>query len=155
MKRLLIPVVVMLALFPGTDPLRAQNAPHGAGYLYLSPVPGASYVSAQTRYVLVRFQQAAPSQVTNLTTSFIHVTGATSGPHSGMTHVASDGRTVIFEMGADFSANELVTVAFNPLTASGAGGSVEPYQYQFMVAGPMPGSLPHTVPLAKPSVPTP
>jgi arylsulfotransferase ASST/carbohydrate binding protein with CBM4/9 domain len=145
MKRLLILLVMSLLVLPGLNQVRAQNAPHELGYLYLSPVPGASYVSPQTRYVLVRFEDIKPSEVTNLTTSFITVTGATSGPHSGVTHVASDGRTVIFEMRADFSTNELVTVTLNPLVAPGAGGSVGPYQYQFMIAAPMPGSLPLAV----------
>jgi hypothetical protein len=142
MKRLLIFVVMTLALLPAVNRVVAQNAPHELGYLYLSPVPGASYVSPQTRDVLVRFENVPPSEVTNLTTSFITVTGAASGPHSGLTHVASDGRTVIFEMGVDFNTNEMVTVTFNPQVALGAGGSVGPYQYQFMIAAPMPGSVP-------------
>ena len=153
MVRLLIPVAVMLALMAGVTRVGAQNAPHEIGYRYLSPVPSASYVSAQTRYVLVRFEDVTPSEVTNLTASFITVTGAISGPHSGSTHVAADGRTVIFEMGMDFTSNELVTVTFNPLLAPGAMGSVEPYQYQFMIAAPMPGTLPLTVRPAKAPVP--
>src|SRR5262249_42576696 len=44
--------------------------------------------------------------------------------------------TVIFQMSTGFSANELVTVSLNPQTA--AGGSVTPYQYQFMVSGHLP-----------------
>ncbi len=155
MKRLLILAVMILAGLAGVNRLRAQNAPHEAGYLYLSPVPSASYVSAQTRYVLVRFTGATPSEVTNLTTSFIQVSGASTGPRSGVTHVASDGRTVIFEMGAGFSANELVTVTLNPLPPPGAGASVQPYQYQFMTTAPMPGFLPLSVAPAKPSAPTP
>jgi len=127
----------------------AQSPARQAGYLYLSPVPGASYVSVPTRYILVRFAQVTPSQVTNLMMDFITVTGATSGPHYGTTRVASDGRTVIFTMGADFSTNELVTVSLSPLVEPGAAGSLEPYRYQFMVSAPMPGSLPLAVRAAK------
>ena len=152
MKRFLISALIALAALADAHPARAQNAPHGAGYLYLSPVPGAVNVPAQTRYVLVRFEDITPLEVTNLTTSFITVTGASSGVHTGVTHVAGDGRTVIFETGVNFSANERVTVMLNPLVAAGAAGSVGAYQYQFTIVTPMPGSLPHIVLEAKGSV---
>ena len=102
------------------------------GYLYLSPLPGAEYVSAQTRFVLVRFKDLSPSAVTNLST-FVTVTGSISGTHDGQTHVASDGRTVIFTMNRDFTINEAVTVSLAPQSAAGSG--LDSYQYQFVVAG--------------------
>jgi hypothetical protein len=87
------------------------------GYQYLSPQPGAEYSSRQTRFVLMRLQDVAPSLVTNLS-QCIQVTGASSGSHVGQTKIASDNRTVIFQMSTDFRANELVTVNLNPQTAS-------------------------------------
>jgi hypothetical protein len=108
---------------------------HTLGYLYLSPLPGAEYVSAQTRFVLVRFKDVSPSAVTNLDT-FVTVTGSSSGTHTGQTHVAMDGRTVIYQMTKDFSVNELVTVALSPLVGSGSGPDT--YQYQFVIGGHLP-----------------
>lgn len=134
-------IIVVAALLVGVDLARAQSAARMAGYLYLSPEPAAPYVSAQTRYVLVRLANVAPIEVTNLTTSFITVTGAISGPHSGVTQVASDGRTVVFAMPADFIQNELVTVTLNPQLAGGARGTLTLYEYQFMITAPMPASL--------------
>jgi hypothetical protein len=104
------------------------------GYLYLSPLPGSEYTSSQTRFVLVRFTDVSPSAVTNLS-QFIQVTGARSGNHPGQTKIASDRRTVIFQMSSDFQANELVTVNLTPQMLSGA---VQPSQYQFMISGHMP-----------------
>jgi hypothetical protein len=104
------------------------------GYMYLSPLPGAEYTAPQTRFVLVRFQNIAPSAVTNLS-QCIQVTGALSGNHAGQTKIASDNRTVIFQMSANFQVNELVTVSLNPQTAAGA---ISPYQYQFMTSGHLP-----------------
>ena len=104
------------------------------GYLYLSPLPGAEYSAPQTKFVLVRFTDVSPTAVTNLS-QCIHVTGARSGNHTGQTTIASDIRTVRFQMSADFQANELVTVSLNPQTASGA---VQPFQYQFMISGHLP-----------------
>lgn len=141
MNRGLRLVIVVAALLVGVDLARAQSAARMAGYLYLSPEPAAPYVSAQTRYVLVRLANVAPIEVTNLTTSFITVTGAISGPHSGVTQVAGDGRTVVFTMPVDFSQNELVTVMLNPQLAGGARGRLTLYEYQFMITAPMPASL--------------
>jgi len=111
-----------------------------AGYMYLSPLPAAEYCSPQTALVLVRFQNIPPSAVTNLA-QFIQVTGATTGIHAGQTKVASDGRTVIFTMSTAFSPYERVTVALNPLVAPGTVGVIGPYQYQFMISGPMSGGI--------------
>lgn len=148
MRRLSLLFVSTLLL--GTNAGWSQSPSRQAGYLYLSPVPGASYVSQQTCFVLVRFVDISPAAVTNLATDFITVTGSSSGPHLGATHVATDGRTVIFQMPAPFVLNELVTVNLNPLLAPGASGSVQPFTYEFMVAGPMPGSFPFTVAATNP-----
>ncbi|MEI6606254.1 MAG: aryl-sulfate sulfotransferase [Verrucomicrobiota bacterium] len=104
------------------------------GYMYLSPLPGAEYTPTQTKFVLVRFKDIAPTVVTNLA-QFIQVSGASSGIHSGTTKIASDLRTVIFEMSSSFQSNELVTVSLSPQTPTAV---VQPYQYTFMITGHMP-----------------
>jgi len=103
------------------------------GYLYLSPVPGAEYVSPQTRFVLVRFETVSPYDLTNLST-FIKVTGGSSGRHWGQTKIATDDRTVIFEMSSDFLKNEIVTVALTPTVGLQVAEVVEPIEYWFMVS---------------------
>lgn len=122
-----------------------QTPARQAGYLYLSPVPQASYVSEQTRYILVRFVDVSPAAITNLAADFIMVAGQTSGAHSGTARIASDGRTVIFQMDSDFSMNELVTVYLNPVLGDGATGTVQPFAYQFMTTAPFPDSVPLVV----------
>src|ERR1022692_947297 len=109
------------------------------GYMYLSPLPGSEYTSQQTRFVLVRFQNISPTAITNLS-SFIQVTGASSGNHAGQTKIAQDGRTVIFTMTTDFAANELVTVSLTPGVPAANGGPISPYQYQFVVSTHLPGA---------------
>ncbi len=93
------------------------------GYQYLSPLPRAEYTSTQTKFVLVRFKDIAPSVVTNLS-QFIQVTGASSGIHSGTTKIASDNRTVIFQMTNTFQSNELVTVNLTPQTPAGPSSPI-------------------------------
>jgi hypothetical protein len=105
------------------------------GYLYLSPVPGAEYVSPQTRFVLVRFKDVSPDTLTNLST-FVTVTGSSTGIHSGQTHVAMDGRTVIYQMTTVFSLGESVTVSLAPYSTSSP--SLGACEYQFVVGGHSP-----------------
>ncbi len=145
MRRLAAFLVLIQALDLALPCARGQSPARQAGYLYLSPLPGASYVSPQTRYILVRLEQLSPSEVTNLFSGFITVTGASSGSHAGATKVATDGKTVRFQMGTDFTANEFVTVTLNPLVKSDVATNIAPYQYQFRITAPMPGSLPMTV----------
>jgi Arylsulfotransferase (ASST)/Carbohydrate binding domain/Dockerin type I domain len=150
MRTVLKLVVLAGALILAVDLAVAQGSWHEAGYLYLSPMPGAEYTPPKTRFVLVRFEQISPSAVTNLS-SFIQVTGTSSGNHPGETKTATDGRTVIFKMSADFQTNETVSVALNPLLEIGTAGTVEPYEYQFTTSGPTPGAAQAAVtPLPEP-----
>jgi hypothetical protein len=115
--------------------VKSTGAYRQLGYQYLSPIPGSEYTLPQTRYVLIRFSSISPGALTNLS-SFVRVTGAMTGNHAGLTHVASDNRTVIFTMSTDFSPGEIATVSLAPGTSSGP--AIAPYQYQFVVAGHMP-----------------
>lgn len=118
------------------------------GYMYLSPVPGSEYVSRETRYFLVRFNESiSPYETTNLET-FIEVAGHLSGSHPGQTKIASDDRTVIFEVSSGFMNNEIVTVTLAPIVTN---SDVEPYMYQFMTTGPMPDSQQVTMRALPPS----
>ena len=85
----------------------------------------------------MRFEAVSPNDITNLQT-FIDVTGGASGVHPGQTRIATDDRTVIFEVSSDFSSDELVTVTLTPTVDPCVPVVVEQYQYQFMVSGPMP-----------------
>ena len=109
------------------------------GYSYLSPLPNAPYCAPQTRFLLVRFKNVSPASLTNLL-QFIQVNGTVSGSHPGQSHIASDGRTVIFQNNTDFTAGEVVTVSLAPGVPPQAGGPILPFQYQFAVSTYMPGT---------------
>ena len=80
------------ALLLATAGVRADTGAYrNLGYLYLSPLPGAEYSSSQTKFVLVRFKNISPAELTNLA-QFIQVSGASSGIHAGQTKIASDQR---------------------------------------------------------------
>lgn len=129
-------VVLALAIFDLQ--VREARADHrDAGYLYLSPAPGAQFTSRQTRFILVRFKEVSPSSVTNLA-SFITVTGAISGTNSGKAKIAADARTVVYELERGFQSLERVTVGLDPKTAPGTTGRVTPFKYSFVTSGLMP-----------------
>jgi hypothetical protein len=65
----------LLPITPNPTVLPFQLNYRNLGYLYLSPIPGAEYVSAQTRFVLVRFKDLSPNAVSNLST-FVTVIGS-------------------------------------------------------------------------------
>lgn len=105
----------------------------GMGYLYLSPVPGAEYVATNTQFVLVRFTDISPEDLTNLD-SFIEVTGDSSGVHGGQTKIAGDGRTVIFRISDGFARNERVWLHLTPRVHPSLGFNIAPFAYAFYVS---------------------
>lgn len=107
------------------------------GYSYLSPVPRAEYSSPQTRYILIRLMDVAPTNIANFD-SFVSVIGEQSGLHAGQSVLASDGRTVRYIMNTDFAVNEAVTVSLTPVLRSGTRGTLSNFQYQFFVSGYFP-----------------
>ena len=125
------------------------------GFRYMLPVHRSrvpSLLPTQTQFILVRFQNISPTAVTNLP-SFIHVTGAQSGVHSGTTTITHDGRTVSFRMATGFTANELVTVSLTPGVPASTGGPISPYQYQFVISGHLPDQTVGAVAVAAPLQP--
>ncbi len=116
--------------------IKSDGSYRQLGYSYLSPMPGSEYTAPQTQYFLVRFDMALPQNLTNLPT-FITVQGNITGQKTGTTKIASDGKTVIFKSASTFQSYELVTVTLNPSFTTQSGDSVQSFQYQFRISGPM------------------
>ncbi len=108
---------------------------HDKGYLYLSPLPGAEYVSTGTKYMLIRFVEISPYDLKNLS-SFISVKNSKNEVYCGTTKIASDKETVIFTLDKNLPSNDLITVKLSPSYSSGKG-TVKSYEYQFMTTGVM------------------
>lgn len=122
--------------------VKSTGAYRTLGYSYLSPVPRSEYTSPQTRYILMRFKDVVPDQISNFS-NFVQVTGSQSGPHLGATVLASDGRTARYIMNTDFSPGEVVTVTLNPQLVPGSTGTLGRFQYQFVISRyfPAPGEI--------------
>lgn len=144
MKRLLWFFWGTAFVFMAATCAQGQGPARAAGYAYLSPVPGAPYCSPETRFVLVRLAEVSPEDVINLADGFITVTAQQTGAHPGYTHLASDGRTIIFEIETQFTDGELVTVRLNPQVRAGAAGMAAPFSYQFTIGSGVPGGTDET-----------
>jgi hypothetical protein len=100
---------------------------------YLSPIPGAEYVSPQTTIIL-RYEPLLSQQ--NVSSLQFEVSGAKSGTHVGKTVLADDQKTVIFEPAQPFIPGEQVTARINSLQINYAQ-SYSPISFQFKVASNM------------------
>ncbi|MBN2007901.1 aryl-sulfate sulfotransferase [candidate division KSB1 bacterium] len=116
-------IICLIAIFSGS--LFASSYP----YQYLSPKPGADYVSPQSK-IIIRFQSIRPENITNLC-ELITVTGSQSGQITGNIHTASDKRTIIFTPASNFLPGETVTVRLNPGNAT---ANLTPFEYPFHVS---------------------
>ena len=112
---------IAAAVFAASFP----NADAGAGpepFRYLSPLPGARYVSPQS--TLLFRPGALTDALPRDWTSSVRVSGSRSGLHGGSWTFSDDGKTVIFRPDRQFERGETVTVAAN-LVVDGFGAHID------------------------------
>jgi len=113
--------LLISAVFASVSP--AAETP----FKYLSPVPGAEYVSPKS-CLLFRESEALRGRAIDWKTS-LRVEGSVSGLHEGKWKRSDDSRTLIFIPGEDFALGETVTVSLNMVRD---GKSV--YSHEFEIA---------------------
>jgi len=110
---------------------------------YLSPRPGANYVSTKTTLAF-RFHEKWKKNL-NKSVLTLHVTGDESGSHEGEVLLTDDGRTFIFKSNRKFFVNEIIRVQIiadlpgfdNPMTYQFTTSSTDNYDGElFEVEGP-------------------
>lgn len=106
----------------------ARTFPHG--YMYLSPTPGAQFVSAFSP-VIVRFEQLSLNHLRNVD-SCIQVHDE-RGIVKGNVTIASDERTLIFQPDEPFPAGSTVQVNLTPQSEI-AQPVIPPARYSFHIA---------------------
>jgi hypothetical protein len=118
---------IAAAVFAASFP----NADAGAGpepFRYLSPLPGARYVSPQS--TLLFRPGALTDALPRDWTSSVRVSGSRSGLHGGSWTFSDDGKTVIFRPDRQFERGETVTVAANLVV----DGRKVPWSYTFEIS---------------------
>jgi hypothetical protein len=79
---------------------------------YLHPLPGSSLLPKET-VIITRFKDILPDGISNRS-SFIEVTGKTSGRVSGNIMLSSDNKTMIFYADREYTPGEVVSVKITP-----------------------------------------
>jgi len=75
---------------------------------YLSPIPGAKFVSKETNIIL-RYKECIQTQIKDLSSLF-QVQGSISGAHIGKAIISDDNNTVVFKLANNFEPGEVVSV---------------------------------------------
>jgi Arylsulfotransferase (ASST)/Transmembrane protein 131-like N-terminal len=114
-------------LFLLTTPSRAALPP---GYLYVSPMPGARYVSPHNN-VVVRGSSLLDQGALDPTT--VSLVGSMSGAHRGALTLADDGRTLVFVPDESFQLGERVTVTLASGLRTTNGEHLPPLSFDFFV----------------------
>jgi hypothetical protein len=114
------------------------DAPAGQSrhYQYLSPVPGAQYVSPWNNIII---RQGEPIDESTINAARLSVTGMVSGSHTGHLFLADDGRTLLFTPDNPFEGGEIVEVKLKPGVRNRMGRILGPLKYQFSVSSYGPG----------------
>ncbi|HTY59792.1 MAG TPA: aryl-sulfate sulfotransferase [Bacteroidota bacterium] len=116
----------------------AAAGTNAGGFLFVSPVPGSSMVSARTNIIVRRSEPIGREALPEL--GGIAVIGSASGPHAAVPVIADDGRTALWTLPVPLAPGENVTVTL-PSSFHGPSASAgAPYSWSFTVSGS--GALP-------------
>ncbi len=126
MRRTLVVLALLLAL-GSAAPVVAQEA----SLQYLSPGPGATFVSAGTTLAL---RLGQPLSLRGDEARLFSVQGQLSGPHSGSVILADDQQTLIFVPDAPFAAGEKVSVAIAAGLTTTTGQVYDGTRFSFTVS---------------------
>jgi len=91
----------------------------GSEIQYLHPIPGSERHRLDTP-IIVRFWDINPAQIKNIT-SMITVQTDSGRPLSGRTHIASDGKTILFYPDSPYKADQSIHARIRPILEESPG----------------------------------
>ncbi len=109
-----------------------KNTAEQAKIIYLSPVPGAIYVTPQTN-IIIRSSENIDEHSLNQP-SLITVKGSSSGIHSGKIILADDQKTILFQPDVPFTGGEIVTVKLDQGIRTETGNILPDTTYNFKIS---------------------
>jgi hypothetical protein len=109
--------------------VRAVQTPRP--FSYVSPMPGATHVSAGTTIVVREGSPIAPNSVSS---GLFHVQGSLSGDHAGRVILAPDQKTVIFVPNQPFTPAEEISVTLEPGLTLVGGDRLAGMSFKFTVS---------------------
>lgn len=103
---------------------------HLSGYRYVSPLPGARFVSRWNNVIIRQGGIIAGTP----DPSALSVTGSVSGRHDGSLVVSDDARTLVFTPRAPFAPGETVSVRMSGAIATRGDDPLSPLAFEFTVS---------------------
>lgn len=122
-------VIGLLLVTLATGDALARTTP--AGYEYVSPRPGAQYVSPLNNVILRTGQKLNRGLLQQVQ---VDVVGETSGAHGGSLQLSDDDATVLFQPDRPFALRERVHVTVQPRGRGRAFDVLPPLQFDFEVS---------------------
>lgn len=116
--------LLLLALVPA-------GAQPAAGFVYVSPAPGATLVRPGTA---LAFRQGSPLAAQHIKANLFAVSGSKSGVHAGSARLSDDRLTVLYYPATPFAYDETVSVTVGPGLATAAGAPLAGMSYRFTTA---------------------
>jgi hypothetical protein len=110
---------------------RGFESTGGAGFEYVSPLPGSNRVSPYNNIVL---RQGSEIDGASLARAVLSVAGAASGDHDGRLVLSDDARTIVFRPTRAFAPGEEVEVALESGIRTRNGDDLPPLAFHFTVA---------------------
>jgi hypothetical protein len=104
-----------------------------ARYEFVSPVPGARFVSPGTDIILRPGRTLEAGET--LPPQTLSITGSRSGAHSVTCILSDDQRTLVFRPDRPFAADEVVSVQLSAGKATSLGNELEPLNITFTTRG--------------------
>lgn len=101
-------------------------------FSYISPQPGAGFVSKETNIILRASARVSPASLTR--DGLIAVEGSSSGLHTGRLHLSDDGRTVLFDPAIPFERGETVNVRVHAGLKDIHGNALPPLAFSFTIS---------------------
>lgn len=139
-RAFVFPLVMMITGLAAAVEVGDYPSALDQGYQFLSPRPGAKYLSQQSD-IIIRFADEDPNVLDHLTNleTFIQVRGTKGGSYTGQTQIASDGRTVLFNP-RTFTYEDTVTVTLQPRWDNSVISPPADISYTFYLNGAQPES---------------
>lgn len=105
---------------------------YGAHVIYVSPVPGSSYLTPSTAIIVRSDQTVNPASIRKA--GLLEVDGSSSGSHAGSVTLADDQRTIIFQSKTPFALGERVSVFMTYPIMSASGDTIDLDPFSFTIS---------------------
>ena len=128
----LIPIFLLLFVTESLPVSKLLNVNNNAKVIYVSPMPGAKYVTPETNIIIKT--SGVIDKYTTAAQDVFDVTGSVSGKHTGKVIFSDDGHTILFNSYIPFNYGETVNVKLNTGLKTTDGDDVALPEFNFEIS---------------------